>query len=411
MRPLLSIRTVLTTVALAVLSACGNSSPESSATQGGGGRGGPGGGRGGPGGGRGGEGQVTPVEIAIVDRVTLSNTSLVTGLLEPIRTVSVNAQLGGALLAMNVEEGSRVREGQVLATIDARELEAQVRAAEAALTFAKATAQRSAELFEKQIVTAAENERDQSALAAAQATATQLKTRLGFSRIVSPIGGVVTARFVQGGDIVSPNTRLFTVSDLSTLVVRLPVSELEVSQLRTGAEVGLSVDALAGAIYPGRIRRIFPAADSVTRLVPVEVAVTGSATSLLRPGYTVRATLKLDSKADALVVPTRAVLGATGARTVYVVRNGLAERRPVRVGADVDGQLEVFSGLAMGDTVIVAGNSLVREGGKVRIVDPLAPDAPSRAAGVNATSSTIPTSAVPSPASAPDSGRVARLAP
>lgn len=411
MRPLLSIRTVLrtvfTTVALAGLTACGNSSSETPAAQGGGGRGGPGGGRGGPGG----EGQITPVEIAIVDRVTMSNTSLVTGLLEPIRTVSVNAQLGGALLEVNVEEGSRVREGQVLASVDARELEAQVRAAEAALTFAKATAQRSSELFEKQIVTAAENERDQSALAAAQATVTQLTTRLGFSRIVSPISGVVTARFVQGGDIVSPNTRLFTVSDLSTLVVRLPVSELEVAQLRTGAEVALSVDALAGAIYPGRIRRIFPAADSVTRLVPVEVAVTGSATSQLRPGYTVRATLKLDSKADALVVPTRAVLGATGARTVYVVRNGLAERRPVRVGADVDGQLEVFSGLNMGDTVIVAGNSLVREGGKVRIVDPLSPDAPSRATGLTSESSAISTSAAPSPSTAADSGRVARIAP
>jgi membrane fusion protein, multidrug efflux system len=362
------------------LAACGGD--QATPTPNAGGGGGPGGG--GPGG-RGGRGfaplQVTPVEIAVVARTTIANTSLVTGLLEPIQTVSVNAQLAGALLEVRVEEGTRVSEGQVLATLDARELEAQVRAAEAAQVFAKSTADRSAELFKQQIVTAAEFERDRSALAAADASLAQLRTRLGFSMIKAPISGVVTARFVRGGDIVSNNTRLFTVADLSTLVVRLPVSELEVAQLRTGAEVTLTVDALGGAPYKGRIRRIFPAADSVSRLVPVEVALTGAATSQLRPGYTVRANLKLDSREDALVVPTRAVLGATGARSVFVVRNGQAERRPVRVGDDIDGHLEVFSGLALGDTVIVAGNSLVREGGKVRIVDPLSPDAPSRNAG------------------------------
>jgi RND family efflux transporter MFP subunit len=209
----------------------------------------------------------------------------------------------------------------------------------------------------------------------------QLRTRLGFATVVSPIDGVVTARFVQGGDIVSPTTRLFTVGDLSTLVVRMPVSELEVAQLRTGQEVALRVDALGGASYPGRVRRIFPSADSVSRLVPVEIAVSGPSTANLRPGYTVRASLALDTRDEALVVPTRAVLGAAGARSVFVVKGGLAERRGVRVGPDMDGRVEVFAGLALGDTVIVAGNSLVREGGQVRIVDPLAPEVSRGAAG------------------------------
>lgn len=87
-----------------------------------------------------------------------------------------------------------------------------------------------------------------------------------------------------------------------------------------------------------------------------------------------RATLRLDTRPDALVLPTRAIIGAAGARSVFVVKNGLAERRAVRVGADIDGRVEVFSGLVLGDTVIVAGNSLVREGGPVRVVDPLAPE-------------------------------------
>jgi membrane fusion protein (multidrug efflux system) len=326
----------------------------------------------------------------------MSNTRLVTGQLEPLRVVSVNAQLPGALLELTVEEGSRVRAGQIIAEVDARELEAQVRAAEAQATFAKATAERSAKLFAEQIITAAENERDQAARAAAEATLSQLRTRLGFASVRSPIDGVVTARFVQSGDIVGNNTRLFTIADLSTLVVRMPVSELEVTQLRAGQAVALRVDALGGETVPGRVRRIFPTADSTSRLVPVEIAVTGSDAGRLRPGYTVRATIRLDTREDALVVPTRAVLGASGARSVFIVKEGLAERRAVRVGDDVDGKVEVFSGLALGDTIIVAGNSLVREGGKVRIVDPLAPELPAGTRTGVAPSGVAPSGVAPS---------------
>ncbi|MCU0615521.1 MAG: efflux RND transporter periplasmic adaptor subunit [Gemmatimonadaceae bacterium] len=383
-----------------LLAACGGgASPSAGNTAGGGGPGGggPGGGPGGgrPGGGPGGRApQITPVEVMLVERAAVSNTSLVTGQLEPLRVVSVNAQLAGALQELIVEEGASVRAGQVIAEIDARELEAQVAAAEAQATFARATAERSAALFAQQIITAAENERDQAARVAADASVTQLRTRLGFAKIRSPLTGVITARFVQSGDIVGNNTRLFTIADLSTLVVRMPVSELEVARLRPGQEVALRVDALGGESVPGRVRRIFPSADSISRLVPVEIAVAGAGASRLRPGYTVRATIRLDTRDDALVVPTRAVLGASGARSVFIVKGGLAERRAVRVGDDVDGKVEVFAGLALGDTVIVAGNSLVREGGSVRIVDPLSPELPANgrptgtAAGTAAADST-----------------------
>lgn len=341
------------------------------------GAGGGGSSRGGGPGGFGGGGRapaVTPVEIVLVEQASMANTSLVTGRLEPLRTVTVNAQAAGALVTVRVEEGSRVRAGDTLATIDGRELAAQLQAADAQRTFARATAQRSATLHAQGIITTAELERDEASLAAAEASVVQLRTRLGFTAITAPIGGVVTARFVQGGDIVNNNTRLFTLADVSTLVVRFPVSELEVTQLRSGQALGVRVDALGGQTVAGRVRRIFPAADSVSRLVPVEVSVSGASAAALKPGYTVRATLRLDTRNDALVIPTRAVLGAAGARSVFIVQNGNAERRPVRVGSDVDGRVEVFSGLALGDTVIVAGNSLVREGGPVRIVDPLAPD-------------------------------------
>jgi membrane fusion protein, multidrug efflux system len=303
----------------------------------------------------------------------LARTTTVAGILEPVRTVGVNAQLSGSLLSVNAEEGNYVRAGQTLARIDARELEAQVRSAEASLEFAQSTAARSDDLWRQKIITASEYERDRAALAAAQASLEQLKTRLGYADIRAPINGVVTEKRLEAGDIVSPQTRLFSVADISTLVSRVMVSELEVPLLQPGATVDVSVDALGGARVAGRIRRIFPAADSVTRLVPVEVALTGSSLSQLRPGFTIRSTFRLGKRDGALIIPTRAVMGPAGARTVVVVRNGKGERRMVRVGADIEGTTEVLEGLSLGDTVIVAGHALLRDGAPVRIVPPVAP--------------------------------------
>ncbi len=374
--PAAVVAALLLTVSLA---ACGTDTA-ASATPGTGGPGGPGGPNNrGPGG-----GQPQPVEITVVERVTLARTSTVAGQLSPLRVVGVTSQVSGALLRVTVEEGSRVSQGTVLAELDSRELDAQLRAARANLALARTTAERSEQLRRNQVITATEYERDQAALASAEATVSQLETRVGFTKIASPIDGVVMQRFVQAGDVVGGATRMFTIADVGTLVTQLPVSELEVPFLREGSAVSVRVDAL-GREVQGRIRRIFPAADSVSRLVPVEVAISGAQQAGLKPGYSVRVTLNLDERTGALVVPTRAVVGAAGSNSVYVIRDGKAERRRVRVGTDLDGKTEIFEGLAAGDTIITTGNALLRDGAAVRIVEPLAPETNPASRGVPVT--------------------------
>lgn len=357
------------------VSACAKEADGGPSTGGGargGGNGGPGGGGGAGGrGGRGGDNRPTPVEIETVRRGAVSRTSMISGMLEPIRIVGVNAQVGGILLSAGVEEGNAVRQGQVVAEIDARELEAQLRSAEASLAFATATVERSEKLFKQQIMTAAEYDRDRAAFESAKATADQLRTRVGFSKVVAPISGMVTEKRFEAGDVVSAQTRLYTVADVSTLVTLVQVSELEVAALKVGDRVPVTVDALGGESFAGRIRRVFPTADSTTRLVPVEVALSGDTRGRLRPGYSVRATFALDRRDNALLVPSRAVSGPAGARAVFLVIDGAITRRAVRVGEDVGGSTEVLDGLVEGDSVIVSGTSQLREGGKATVVPPI----------------------------------------
>ena len=311
---------------------------------------------------------VVPVEIARAELGTTARTITATGTVEPIRTVGVNSQLAGALLNVHVEEGDAVRAGAVLARIDSRELEAQLTSAEAALEVARSAAERARQLREQQIITVAEYERDQAAYAAALATRDQLRTRLGYATVRAPVSGIVLQKAVERGDIVSPQTRLFTIGDVSTLVVRVPVSELDVTALDEGDRVDVAVDALSGRVLEGRIRRVFPSADTITRLVPVEVALTQASAREVRPGFLARVAFALSPRTGVLTVPAGALLEDASGSAVYVVNGNRASRRRVRRGETYQGRVEIVEGLAAGDSVVVAGNTMLREGVEVRVV-------------------------------------------
>jgi membrane fusion protein (multidrug efflux system) len=357
--------------AFAMMAGCGNSNGQASgATTDSGAGGGSGGGGAGAGRGPGGfdPNRVIPVEISIAERGPITRTTLLTGVVEPIRRVGVNSQLAGAVLSVSVEEGSVVRRDQVLARIDARELDLQLISANAALAAARSAMERAEKMRKAQIYTDIEYERDRTALAAAQSQVDQLQTRLGYANVKAPLDGIVVEKRIEAGDIVGSQTRLFSVADVSALVVRVQVSELEVGGLSQGQPVEIAIDAIQNQSVGGRIRRIFPTADSASRLVPVEVELTGAGVRSVKPGYLVRATFTSSAKGDALLIPASAIVISAGASAVYLVKEGRAKRTNVRTGLNYSGRIEILDGVVAGDTVIVAGNIAVRDGAAVRVV-------------------------------------------
>lgn len=318
---------------------------------------------GGPGGGP----RVTVVETAPVESGSIAREVEVSGVVEPIRTVSVNSQLSTTVRGIFAEEGDRVSNGTVLARLEEAELGAELEAARAALEAARAAFERAEQLREREVITLPEYERDRTALAAAEAAYRSLQTRVGYATVRSPISGVVTLKHVEAGDVVGAQTPLFDVADVSTLVVPLGVSELDVGQLGAGDTVSVSLDAFPDRPLRGRIRRIFPAADPTTRLVTVEVALEPG--SQARPGFLARVRLRLDARDDVLLVPAGAVLtGSGGEESTFVVEDGKAVRRAIETGLVSQGRVEIVSGLSAGETVIVEGGSSLREGAPVRTV-------------------------------------------
>ncbi len=344
--------------------ACGSENSEAATPAGGrGGRGGPGG----P--------QIVPIDFAVAELGTAARSVSATGTIEPIRAVGINSQLSGALTSVHVEEGSAVQAGAVLARLDSREVEAQLASAEASLELARRTAQRSEQLREQQIVTAAEYDRDQAALTAALATRDQLKARVGFATIRAPIAGVITEKLVERGDVVGTQTPLFTIADRSTLVVRVQISELDVTALNTGDPVEVLVDAHPDRTFRGRIRRVFPSANPESRLVPVEVALTGGDARILTMGFLARTRFQLAPRENVLMIPATALIETAGQPAVYLLRGTTVTRRTVERGEAYQGRVEVRNGIEVGDSVVVAGQNNLRDGAAVRVVRTPAGDA------------------------------------
>jgi membrane fusion protein, multidrug efflux system len=352
----------------AVLAACGGGGEEPAQTAQGGAPGrGPG---------MGGGGRVSVVEVQPVARGSIARQVTVSGIVEPVRSIGVNSQLGGAVTQVLVQEGDRVRRGAVLARMDARELVSQLAAAEASLEVAKAAYERAEQLRERRVITLPEYERERTAFAAATAQVDQLRTRVGFATVRSPVDGVVTEKNVESGDVVGTNARLFSVADVSELVARVGVSELDVVELSSGDRVGVTLDAFPNRTLNARIRRVFPVADPQTRLVPVEIVFDRENAQLARPGFLARVTFDLATSDNVLLLPVGAVLGGQGAQSVFIVENGVATRRTVTTGLTSQGRIEILSGLSEGEGVIVIGHSNLRDGMTVRVAGQDTPGAP-----------------------------------
>jgi membrane fusion protein (multidrug efflux system) len=286
------------------------------------------------------------------------------GTIEPENRVVVAAQEEGLVTALHVREGDTVEAGDVVVELDDRELRAQLAEEKARLVEAESQWGRAAQLIADGLVTQAEADSAKATYQVSKARVEALQTRLSFARITAPVAGVVTVRHVELGDLVAARAPVVELA-AGRRVLRVPVSELDVVHLNPGDEAEVSVDALPGVQLPAHVTRIFPAADRTSRQVTVEL-VLESVPRQVRPGFLARAELVVERISDALMIPEPAIQrGSEIPQFVYVVNDGVAKVRPVRVGARQGGKAQIVEGLAPGEKVVVDGAALLKDGAAV----------------------------------------------
>lgn len=288
---------------------------------------------------------------------------------QPYVAVRIPSRMSGYLQAVLVEESDRVEAAAVLARFDISEQAAEAARARAQTRFARLELDNMQRLRRTNAVSQNELDRAEMALEVASAEQQVWDNRLGFGEVRAPQAGVITARHVEAGESVDAQDVLFELAVLERLVLRPLVSERDVVHLSPGDLARVRIDALPDLDLEARISRIFPAADPLSRLLPVELELPAEAADLgVQPGFLARVRLQVDPRPGVLAVPAAAVGEDGDVRYVYVIADDRLLRREVIRGVTRGQWAEITSGLEIGERVLASNPIDMREGERVRIV-------------------------------------------
>lgn len=320
--------------------------------------------------------EAVPVETEAVAQRTMVASYTGTAALEARGESQVVAKTSGVALAVMAQEGQHVGAGQALARLDSARAALQVQQSGAQVAKLEANYRRASQLAAQKMVSANDVDQLRFDLQNARAANQMARLELSYATVRAPISGVIASKSVKPGNFVQINSPIFRIVDTSRLEATLNVPERDIDQIKQGLPVRLNVDALPGRDFNGRIDRVAPVVDSGsgTFRAIASFASEGS----LQPGMFGRMAIAYDQRNDVPAIPRVALLDDGSDPTVYVVRGGKAARVPVKLGYADGAYVEVREGLKLGEQVVTAGKTALREGGAVQVIDPKA--APATAA-------------------------------
>jgi membrane fusion protein (multidrug efflux system) len=343
------------------------------------------------------------VDVVRVVEQPLDVTLSLPGELTAYQSVAIHARVNGFVKTMTADRGSRVRAGDIIATLEAPELVAQraeaqskLQAAEGQLAVARARAESDRGTFERLkaasatpgvvagndvLVSGKTADASQSQAVSAEQSVEAARQALnaireieGYLRVTAPFSGVVTERNVHPGALVGPSSGtsgapMFRIIDDSRLRLVVPVPEAYTSELKSGTSIPFAVAAYPGQSFAGTVARIAQAVDVATRTMAVELDVANTR-GQLAPGTFATVTWPVRRSGPSLFVPSASVASTTDRTFVIRVRGGKTEWVDVRTGLTSGALVEVFGELKAGDEVAGRGTDELRPGTDVQARQP-----------------------------------------
>ena len=310
-----------------------------------------------------------PVEVTTPGRGEIVARYTGTAPIEAFADALVIAKTGGEITEILVEEGDDVEAGQVLARLDGERLELALAETRARLEKLKQSYSRNVELRDKSLISDGDFEAIQFEMEALQAAFELAKLELSYTAIRTPISGVVSARHIKVGNTIEVNAEAFGVTSLEPLIAYLYVPEREYQRMRDGLAAEISVDALPGTRFTGTVARTSPVVDPATGTFKLTIEVVDESRRL-KPGMFGRVDIVSDRRPDALTIPRAAILESAGQEYVYVVHDGLAEKRVIETGYVEGAAVEVRAGLNDDEQLVVVGQTSLRDNSQVSVVEP-----------------------------------------
>jgi membrane fusion protein (multidrug efflux system) len=282
-------------------------------------------------------------------------------------SVDISSKTSNVVTAVRFGDGERVKRGQVLVQLDDAQARADVAAAEAAVAESERLFDRSRELMATEALSKAQFDQLEATLKANRARLAAAQARLEDTVIRAPFSGRVGLRRVSVGTLINPGAVITTLDDTSVIKLDFSVPENFLSTLREGLAVRATAPAFSGRTFTGKVASIDSRVDVNSRAVTVR-ALLANEDGALRPGMFLNVTLANDER-DTLIIPEQALTPEAERQYVFVVADGKAQRREVRIGSRRPGSVEVLAGLRAGEQVVVEGTQKVRDGAAVRTTE------------------------------------------
>ena len=292
--------------------------------------------------------------------------------------IEIKSEIDGVVEQIHFEEGQRVKEGQLLVTLDATKLAAQLAQTESNFQLSKANFERSKQLFDDKLISQQEYDQAAATFQANVANLDLVRRQLKDSRIYAPFEGVMSARNISPGQVISRNTIVSWLIDLDPVKIEFQIPERYLGEVSEKQNISVTVAAYPREKFNGEVFFVAPYVDPTNRAATVKAYVP-NLDFRLKPGMFANLDLTLTVRDDAIVIPEAAItqILTNSQAVIFTVNNeGNAQRKQVTIGVRLVGAVEVTEGLVPGERVIVEGIQKVVPGAPVRIANTNAVEAP-----------------------------------
>ena len=306
------------------------------------------------------------VKVAKLGTSSLTEHVLAYGVTKAQKVITYSAEIAGKLEYLSVDLGDRVKSGQTLARIDFKTLQAQAEQAQIGYELASNTYERLGALKDEDLISQQRLDETRSNMLSAKAGLAIAEANAKKARVVSSHSGIVARKFVERSEFVAPGTPLLMVVDYSTIIVEASLAETQVASVRRGAQVEVEIDAL-NERFKGTVETIIPTADSASKTFTLRVNIKNKDLRILI-GMSATVRISAQTLDGIIVVPQSAVVEEQGERSVFIAKNGKAEKRSVQLGATDGENVAILTGVSQGESLIVMGQRDLVNGQPIHVV-------------------------------------------
>lgn len=307
-----------------------------------------------------------PVQIFSAQKQTVDEVLNLIGTAYPNAEVQFNSETVGRVTSVKFDVGDRVGKGSVIATVDDELKQAALISAEANYEKTKKDLERTKQLYNEKSASEAQLDAANFAYKTAESQLIIAKRQLKDTKIVCPISGTVSVKSIETGAYLNTGNPIAQIVDISTLKVRVSISEKDVIKVKVGDKVRIKTEVYPNENFTGTIKAVNPKADE-SHTYALDVAVANSKNNL-KAGMFFTVYFDNIQKGEKLIIPRQALVGSVKEPKVYVVESGIAKLKTITIADIIGDKIEVSSGINQGEQVVISGQINLKDNSPVKIV-------------------------------------------